>query len=121
MKDSIWNHNPAKFVKECKRLRALSKRIIDGEESIIEGSRNMVGYMFRMKENKNDLWKIFRAVDTKSHHLPIGPVRQYWEQNALEKKDKEIKQLEDFYRNDVVAAARQIRDEYLKYIKPPEA
>jgi len=117
MKDSVWNHNPEKFLKECKRLRALCLRIINGVEPVIEGSRKMLLYLFRMKEQNNKLWNVFRAVDSESHHLPIGSARQYWAKDSLEKKDEEIKALGDFYRDAVIDAARQIRDEYSKHVE----
>src|SRR5579862_8752371 len=119
MKDSIWNRNSAKFVKECKRLRALCHRIIAGEHSVIEGSRRMCRYRFAMREEKNKMWDIFVTVDAQSHHLPIGDVRQYWNKEALEKKDEEVKLVEDFYRDRVLNAAQKISDEYAGYIAPP--
>jgi|GEM_PF-1771232 len=116
MKDTIWNDNPAEFVKEFRRLRALCQRIIDGEESIIEGSRKMLPYRSWMKEEANDVWTIFLIVDSESDHLPVGDVRALWNQQALIEKDKEIKQIEDFYRKDVQQAAAEIRAQYDKYI-----
>jgi hypothetical protein len=121
MKDSIWNHNPAKFQKECKRLRALCLRIIKGEETVIEGSLKMGAFWSWMKEQDNKDWDIFRVVYSKTVHLPIGSVRQYWASESLEVKDKEIKKVEDFYRAAVVEAARRIRTEYEKHIEPVSA
>jgi hypothetical protein len=123
MKDSIWNHNPAKFLKECKRLRALCQRIIDGEESVIEGSRKMVTYRFWMKEEGNIGWSIFTGVSSESDHLPLGAVRRHWAADALKQKDERIMKLENFYRENVIEAARRIRDQYQEYVErgaPPD-
>jgi len=121
MKDSIWNHNPAMFHKECKRLRALCLKIINGEEAVIEGSHKTLRYLFWMKEEDNKNWNIFRAVDSETHHLPIGSVRQHWAPESLEMKDKEIKKVEDFYRAAVIEGAHRIREEYEKHVKPVSA
>lgn len=118
MKDSIWRRNPAKFVKECKRLRALAQRIIDGQETLIEGSLKMRHYRFAMKEGDNALWNIFNVVCSQSDHLPVGPTRLHWAPEALKAKDLEIDAIEKKYRDAVVKAARQIREDYAKYIIP---
>ena len=117
MKDSIWNHNHEKFVKECKRLRALCQRIINGEEAVIAGSRKMLQYQFWMKEEKNNVWTIFRALVSVSDHLPIGAVRAHWNEDALKEKDQEISAIEDFYRDQVQNAASTIRDKYEDYVE----
>jgi len=77
----------------------------------------MLGYRLWMKEEKNKAWDIFWVVDTESDHLPIGAPRQYWDKEVLKKKDEEIKELEEFYRNAVIDAARQIRDEYSTHLE----
>ena len=41
MLDSTWNHNPEKFRKECKRLRALCQRVADNEVTIAVGCLEM--------------------------------------------------------------------------------
>jgi len=121
MKDSIWNHNPAKFHKECKRLRALCLRIINGEESVIEGSLKMGAFSSCMKEQHNKDWDVFRVVYSKTVDLPIGSARQYWAPESLEIKDKEIKKVEDRYRAAGIEAARRIRQEYEKHVEPVSA
>lgn len=117
MKDSIWNYNPEKFVKECKRLRALCQRIIAGEESLIEGSRKMLQYRFWMKEEANDTWTIFQLLDSESDHLPVGPVRSHWNPEVLKEKDKEINQIEAFYKDAIQKAASRIFDQYEEYVE----
>ena len=117
MRDSIWNNNPEKFVKECKRLRALCQRIISSEESVIEGSQKMLQFRFWMKEGENPDWGIFAVVDSDSDHLPIGSVREHWAKDALNKKDEEIEELERFYREDVLKAVRLIWNQYKTHVE----
>lgn len=121
MKDSIWHHNSGKFVKECKRLRALCQRIIDDKESIIEGSRKMLQYRFWMKEEENKIWMIFLAVDSESEHLPVGAVRAHWNEQALKEKDREIADVENFYRDQVQSTASTIRKQYEQYVEQAAA
>lgn len=90
---------------------------MDGEESVIEGSRKMLQYQFWMKEEENGMWTIFRVVDSDSDHLPIGAVRAHWNLQALELKDREIAKIEQFYRDQVQSAASRIREQYATYVE----
>ncbi len=118
MKDSIWNHNPQKFIKEAKRLRALCQRIITGEETVIEGSLKMLQFRFWMKEEKNEIWNIFRVVESESDDLPTEHTRNLWAKDVLVEKDKEIRKVEDLYREETIESAKLIREEYKKHIEP---
>jgi hypothetical protein len=90
---------------------------MDGEESVIEGSRKMLKYQFWMKEEENDVWVIFRVVDSDSDHLPIGAVGEHWNLQALERKDREIAEIEQIYRDQVQSAASRIREQYATYVE----
>lgn len=116
MKDSIWNNDSTKFVKECKRLCMLCNRIMNGQESIISGCIKMSQYRFWMKEEDNSNWDIFMIVSSDTDHLPIGDVREYWSTYALKEKDLEIGKIEIFYREDVVKAIKNIFQQYRSYI-----
>lgn len=117
MKDSIWSDNPAKFLKECKRLRALCQRIADGKETLIEGCLKMMPYRFWMREEDNPDWEIFGVVSSDTDHLPIGEVRQYWAPDVLKRKEREIAEIEAFYRADVLRAVEQIGRTYGEYVE----
>ena len=121
MKNSIWHQNPAKFVRECKRLRALCQRIIAGEESIIEGSHKMLQYRFWMKEEANEAWTIFVTIDSESNHLPVGVARVHWNEQALRDKDREIAEVESFHADRVRSAALTIRNQYEQYVVQVDA
>ena len=117
MKIPEWVRNEQKYRKDCRRLRALARRLVQGKETVIEGSRNMLKYRFWMREEQNRDFDIFVVVSTQSDHLPVGSVRQYWAPDALERKDKEILKLEELYRARVIKSAARIYEKYNKYVE----
>jgi hypothetical protein len=112
-----WVHNEQLWRKQCRKLRALARRVVNGEESVIEGSQKLLAYRFWMREQKNPDFGIFDQVDAVSRHLPVGPVRQRWAADSLAIKDEEIRKIEAQYRGDVVRAARRIYEKYNKYVE----
>jgi hypothetical protein len=50
----------------------------------------------------------FTAIDSESDHLPIGEVRREWAPDVLEKKDVEIRAVEDSWREGAFQAARNL-------------
>jgi hypothetical protein len=117
MKIPDWVHNEEKWKKGCRRLRALPLRIVQEEESVIEGSRKMCQCRFRMKEEGNRDFDIFVLVGSCTDHLPVGSEGQLWAATALRKKDKEIQEAESFYRDDVIRSAKKIYDRYNSYVE----
>jgi len=105
-------HNQALWQKHRRRVGALAQRIITGEVGVIDGARQMLKFQVWLHATSDADFKIFAGVDSESHHLPIGEVRKHWTAEALKKKDEEITALEDFYRDQVVKAAAQIRAKY---------
>jgi len=70
-----------------------------------------------MKEEENQDFTVFLLVADDTDHLPIGSVRQYWAPDVLPEKDREIREVEEFYRADVIKAATNIYRKYNKYVE----
>jgi hypothetical protein len=98
--------------KHCRQVRTLAHRIISGEVGVIEGSREMLKFQQWLHDWEDEDFRIFVGVDSESHHLPVGRVRDHWQPEALKKKDEEVRALEDFYRKDVVEAAVRVKAKY---------
>lgn len=99
--------------KHRRKVRALAQRIIDGKVGIIEGSRQILLYQTWLHAREDETFDVFRAIDSETGHLPIGKVRDHWSPDALKEKDKEIKEVEDFYRESAIRAAIRVREKYL--------
>jgi hypothetical protein len=106
-------HNEQLWKKLCRKVRALARRIIEGKVGVIEGSRQMLTYQQWLHAWEDQEFFIFRAVDSETHHLPIGKVRDHWLPKALKEKDKEINSIEESYRKRTIQAAKKIHKKYL--------
>ena len=77
------------------RAVEIARQIVQGEMSIIEGSRFLSSIANEIDpSHDDDDFKTFIGIDSETDHLPIGTVRQLWNKEALEKKDKEIDKAE---------------------------
>ena len=87
----------------------VSKDIIDKKISIIEGVRKLCALHHKISKDDFDTdFLIFAAIDSDTDHLPVGNVREHWSLNALEMKDKEICDVEDIYRDQVIEACKKL-------------
>jgi hypothetical protein len=51
---------------------------------------------------------VFTAIDSETDTLPIGEVRQHWSREALERKEPEISEAEDYYHDTAIEAAYRL-------------
>ncbi len=105
-------HNADLWQKHRRKVRALAQRIISGEVGVIEGSRQMAKFEVWLHARSDEDFRVFAGVNSESDHLPVGEARKHWSSEALLQKDQEILSLEDFYRNEVIAAAHRIRTKF---------
>ena len=60
----------------------------------------------------------FTGIDSETDALPIGGIRKEWNPEALVRKDKEIAEAEQFYREKAINAAT---DYFVAYLKIPSS
>ena len=56
----------------------------------------------------NEILLIFTGIASETDGLPVGAVRQQWSAEALERKDREIAEGEEFYRDSAMEAATRL-------------
>jgi hypothetical protein len=92
-----------------KQVVETAKGMLDGKIGIIEGSRILGSLYFKVGVDRSDPDFIdFVGIDSETDHLPIGRVREHWAADALARKDKEIKDAEDSYRERALASCREL-------------
>jgi hypothetical protein len=72
------------------KILALARSILSGESGIAEGSRHLAAWRFDVGAENDSDFIFFVGVDSETDHLPIGPVRQHWNPDALRVKDAEL-------------------------------
>jgi hypothetical protein len=98
--------------KQCRKVRALAQRIIDGKVGVIEGSIQMGAFQTWLHAHEEEEFRIFRDVYSASTDLPLGKVRELWTPEALREKDEKVREIEDAYRARVIQAAATIKEKY---------
>ena len=86
-----------------------ARLVRDGKLNVVEGAwrlsalRNDVS-----RKDFDDDFMLFVAIASETDHLPVGEVRKQYSPDALRKADKEIEEVEKFYREQVVTACEKL-------------
>ena len=66
------------------KIITTAKEMLAGQCSFIEGSRTILGLMRRARvEQLNDPFDVFVLIDSETDAVPLGPVRDLWQPEAL--------------------------------------
>ena len=92
----------------------VARRILSDEVGIIAGAREMTCVRFRShtNEQRDEEFLAFVGIASETDHLPVGDVRRHWAADALIRKDAEIIEAEDFFRERALEAARILVERY---------
>lgn len=91
-----------------KELRKTATAILEEQIDFLEGVRTICDLRGSWKNIDDPIFHMFILIDSEADHLPSGETRKLWANNALEKCDKELKEIYDFYRNDLFAACNNL-------------
>ena len=105
-------HNQQLWLKHCRKVRALAQRIIGGQVGIIDGSRQMLTYKYWLHAGDDPDFLIFKVVDSETHNIPVGKVREHWSAEALQEQDIKGQKIENLYRARAIDAAARIQRKY---------
>jgi len=96
------------------RIISTAQAILDGTVGIIEGSVAMsrISHQAVAVWHEDNEFRIFGLISSETDHLPTGSARQYWNPVALAREDKEIAEIEDDIRNDVLTACRNLIERF---------
>lgn len=101
------------------RVVEVANAMLSRSMGLIEAARRISGehlYSSHGDEPSDHDYLRFVGIDSETDHLPIGPVRKYWSQEALRQKDDEIRAYESFARESAVAAAKNLVSKLAKHI-----
>ena len=90
------------------KIVAICEAILAEKIGIIAGSRILVSLHFDLFTENDSDFSIFRVVDSDTDHLPVDFERKNWSPEALQRKDIEIAESEEFYKNQVFDACREL-------------
>jgi hypothetical protein len=95
----------------------VAENILSGKIGIIEGARELTAISYKLDsvETETD-FLVFIATASETDHLPVGKERQFWAKSALQEKDIEIKQAENYHKENIFSACRVLLEKW-KQIK----
>ena len=90
------------------QILRIAKQLAAGEISVIAASRQLSHFRHDVELPLAHILLTFAAIDSETDALPVGDARREWSAEALERKDREITEAEDFYRNTAIDAANEL-------------
>jgi hypothetical protein len=91
----------------------IAQQMLDGQIGILEGSR-MFAHIYYSCESMPQFKALlpFVAIESESDNLPTEETRKYWNKEVLKEKDKEINELENYYRKTAIQACKDIINQF---------
>ena len=95
------------------KIVAICEATLAEEIGIIAASRRLSALGFELFDGRHEDFIMFDAVDTETDHLPVDKERKNWSEEALQRKDAEIAEAEDFHKDEVIAACRKLMKRFV--------
>jgi hypothetical protein len=112
MKAPDWVTSELYWKKQCSRLVALCRDVVDRRVSAIQASRTINRFRFELRAEKDPDFLTFTLIDSDTDNLPLGGVREHWSEEALVQKDAELRDAEAFYAEMAKKAAANLIKKY---------
>ena len=93
----------------------VARQLIAGEIGVIAASRELSWLHHEVEPQLAKVLLTFTAINSETDALPVGDVRKEWNPEALKRKDKEIADSEDFYRDTAINAATEL----IRFLETP--
>lgn len=106
-------HDPKQAAERPHHVRVhilhVAKQLIAEELGVIAAASRELGHLRHGVEPKiANVLLTFAGIDSETDALPIGRERKKWNSKALEQKDREIADAEQYYRDDAMNAATEL-------------
>ena len=82
--------------------------ILHGDTGILFGTRQLCRLHYELFRQIDEDFVLFIGINSETDSLPIGDERQYWNEEVLIEKDKEIAEYEIRVKQDVFDACRKL-------------
>lgn len=92
-----------------RQVISTAQAILDGQLSFLIGSRRLAALRHETDAAADDKdFTVFIAIDSETDALPLGAVREHWDQGALARLEPEIKEAEHWASTAGVDACRSL-------------
>jgi hypothetical protein len=90
------------------QILSVAKRFLGGQLGVIAASRELSPLRHEVEAELAEVLLVFTAIDSETDTFPIGDAGQHWSPEALDRKDREIMEVENFYRQPATEAASRL-------------
>jgi hypothetical protein len=90
------------------QILSLAKQLLTGQLGVIAAARELSPLRHEVETELAEVLVAFTTIDSETAALPIGEVRLHWSPEALERKDREITEAEQYYRDTAIEAATRL-------------
>jgi hypothetical protein len=91
----------------------VAENILSGEVGIIEGARKLTAISYRLDSAETETdFLVFMATASETDYLPVGKERELWVKSALQEKDVEIMQAENYHKENILSACRVLIEKW---------
>jgi len=85
-----------------------AKQLVAGQLGVIAAARQLSPLRHEAEPQVAEVLLTFAGIDSETDALPIDKVREAWAPEALKRKDHEIAEAEQFYRDSAMNAAAEL-------------
>jgi hypothetical protein len=107
-----WVKNKDSWRKQCRRLVARAKELIEGRIGLIESAREINKYGFWFQATEDPDFMVFHALHRETGQIPLGEVRKLWAPEGLLIEELKIQSAEMKFREKAQKAARNLVKKY---------
>jgi hypothetical protein len=90
------------------QILEIAQKLLENKIDLIKASRELEKFQFGFGLENNKQILFFVAFASETDSFPIGDQRKNWDKLTLLEKDKELKKIKDFYRNDAINASQEL-------------
>jgi hypothetical protein len=95
------------------RVVEIAQHILSGRVGVIQGARALRDIRSTVTQDALDPdFLPFIVIDSETDTLPVGDVRKFWDAEALKRKDVEIEDAEQMYRETALDGCRKLLARY---------
>jgi hypothetical protein len=112
MRRPAWVVNDAEWKTDCAEIVRCARDLVEGRRGIIESARVLHRLAFKVRDEWDADFVVFRGIDSERNDLPAGPEREHWAPAALVREDEKIRCYEDQCRPEAMQSARRLLWKY---------
>ena len=103
-------------LQQRRKVAKLASDVLEGDLSILEAAIEIAKFRFELDVDENDKdLLVFIGIESEIDHLPIGPERKYWNEDALKEKERQIKECETWAKEFGLKACKSLLDRFGVY------